>query len=81
MLVKNLPFGALFWIIPLRLALDVGAGIYFAYKEGISHLWAVFRGYFGFYAQLPESFRRRVKFQKKNYYQTKYLVLRYFIKK
>jgi group 2 glycosyl transferase len=81
MLVKNLPFGALFWIIPLRLALDVVAGIYLAYKEGISHLWAVFRGHLGFYTQFPESFRRRAKIQKKNYYQTKYLVFRYFIKK
>jgi group 2 glycosyl transferase len=81
MLVKNLPFGALLWIIPLRLVLDVVAGIYLAYKEGILHLWAVFKGHFGFYAQLSESFRRRVKFQKKNYYQTKYLVFRYFIKK
>jgi len=81
MLVKNLPFEALFWIIPLRLALDVVAGIYLAYKEGISHLWAVFKGYLGFYTQFLESFRRRTKFQKKNYYQTKYLVFRYFIKK
>ena len=81
MLVKNLPFGALLWIIPLRLALDVAAGIYLAYKEGISHFWAVFKGHFGFYAQFPESFRRRAKFQKKNYYQTKYLVFRYYIKK
>ena len=81
MLVKNLPFEALFWIIPLRLALDVVAGIYLAYKEGISHLWAVFKGHLGFYTQFLESFRRRTKFQKKNYYQTKYLVFRYFIKK
>ena len=81
MLVKNLPFGALLWIIPLRLALDVVAGIYLAYKEGISHLWAVFKGHLGFYTQFLESFRRRTKFQKKNYYQTKYLVFRYFIKK
>ena len=81
MLVKNLPFGALFWVIPLRLALDVVAGIYLAYKEGISHLWAVFKGHLGFYTQFLESFRRRTKFQKKNYYQTKYLVFRYFIKK
>ncbi len=81
MLVKNLPFGALFWIIPLRLVLDVVAGIYLAYKEGISHLWAVFRGHLGFYTQFLESFRRRARFQKKNYYQTKYLVFRYFIKK
>jgi len=81
MLVKNLPFGALFWVIPLRLALDVAAGIFFAYKKGILPLLAGFKGDFGFYAQLPESFSRRVKFQKKNYYQTKYLVFRYFIKK
>ena len=81
MLVKNLPFGVLFWIIPLRLALDVMAGIYLAYKEGISHLWAVFKGHLGFYTQFLESFRRRARFQKKNYYQTKYLVFRYFIKK
>jgi len=69
MLAKNLPFPKVVWLIFVRLCLD-----------GFSHLWAVVRAHFGFYAQLPESIRRRGSHQMKNYYATKWLIFKHFLK-
>ncbi|KQT17365.1 glycosyl transferase family 2 [Chryseobacterium sp. Leaf404] len=80
MLAKNLPFQNLLWVIFLRLCLDGIASFYFAYKNGISHFGAVLKGHFGFYAQLPESLKRRQNFQKSDYYQTKWLIFKHFLK-
>lgn len=79
MMLKNLPFPKLIWLIFFRLCLDGVASFYFAYKNGFPHLWAVARGHFGFYAQLPETWKRRGKHQKKNYYQTKWLIFKHFL--
>lgn len=80
MLTKNLPFPKVVWLIFVRLCLDGIAGIYFGIKNGFSHLWAVVRAHFGFYAQLPESIRRRGSHQMKNYYATKWLIFKHFLK-
>ncbi len=80
MLAKNLPFPKVVWLIFVRLCLDGIAGIYFGIKNGFSHLWAVVRAHFGFYAQLPESIRRRGSHQMKNYYATKWLIFKQFLK-
>lgn len=80
MLAKNLPFPKVVWLIFVRLCLDGIAGIYFGIKNGFSHLWAVVRAHFGFYAQLPESIRRRGSHQMKNYYATKWLIFKHFLK-
>lgn len=80
MMLKNLPFPKLIWLIFFRLCLDGVASFYFAYKNGFSHLWAVARGHFGFYAQLPKTWKRRKKFQKEKYYQTKWLIFKHFLK-
>ncbi|MGZ5189198.1 MAG: glycosyltransferase family 2 protein, partial [Kaistella sp.] len=48
MLVKNLPYAEVFWIILFRLVLDGAAALYFAFKNGPSHFWAVLRAHFGF---------------------------------
>lgn len=80
MLLKNLPFPKLIWLIFFRLCLDGIASFYFAYKNGFSHLWAVARGHFGFYAFLPETWKRRQKFQKEKYYQAKWLIFKHFLK-
>lgn len=79
MMLKNLPFPKLIGLIFFRLCLDGVASFYFAYKNGFSHLWAVARGHFGFYAQLPETIRRRQKHQKTEYYQTKWLIFKHFL--
>lgn len=79
MLLKNLPFPKLIWLIFFRLCLDGIAGLYFGYKNGPAHLWAVVRAHFGFYAQLPETIKRRKKHQIDHYYQSKWLIFKHFI--
>ena len=79
MLLKNLPFAALLWVIPARLILDGVAGIYFGLKDGFPHLWAVIRAHFGFYAQAPKTWKLRSKSQIKDYHQTKWLIFKHFL--
>ena len=79
MLVKNLPLSEVFWIILSRLILDGAAALYFAFKNGFSHFWAVLRAHFSFYAQLPETIRLRCKKQIRNYYHSKWLIFKHFI--
>lgn len=80
MMLKNLPFPKLIWLIFFRLCLDGFAGIYFGIKFGFPHLWAVVRAHFGFYAQLPGTVKFRGKNQMKNYSQDKYLVFKHFLR-
>ena len=79
MLVKNLPVSKVFWIIFTRLILDGAAALYFAFKNGFPHLWAVLRAHFSFYAQLPKTLQLRSKNQIRNYYQSKWLIFKHFI--
>ncbi len=79
MMLKNLPFPKLLWLIFFRLCLDGIAGIYFGFKNGFPHLWAVVKAHFGFYSQIPGTLKRRQKNQIKNYDQEKWLVFRHFI--
>lgn len=79
MLVKNLPFSVVFWIILSRLILDGAAALYFAFKNGLPHLWAVLRAHFSFYAQLLETIKLRGKNQIRNYYESKWLIFKHFI--
>ena len=79
MLLKNLPKSTLFWLIPFRLILDGVAGIYFGFKDGFPHLWAVLRAHFGFYGMLGSTLKLRGKNQIKNYYQTKWLIFKHFL--
>ena len=78
MMLKNLPFPNLIWLLFFRLSLDGIAGIRFAFQHGFSHLWAVVKSHIGFYAHLPETWRRRQKHQIKKYYQEKWLVFKHF---
>lgn len=80
MLVKNLPFTTLLWVLPLRMILDGFAAIFLAKKEGFPHFTAVLKAHFSFYAQIPGTWNRRAKHQLKNYYQEKWLVFKYFLK-
>lgn len=79
MLLKNLPTSTLFWLIPTRLILDGVAGIYFGFKDGFPHLWAVARAHFGFYGMFTSTLKLRGKNQIKNYYQTKWLIFKHFL--
>lgn len=78
MLVKNLPAENLAPVIFSRLVLDGFAGLYFGYKNGWSHLWAILRAHFGFYGQINTSIKLRQKNQIKKYYQSKWLIFKHF---
>ena len=80
MMLKNLPFPKLIWIIFLRLILDGIASVYFGYKNGFSHFWAVGKGHYGFYIQLPGTLKRRQNSQKQKYFQSKWLIFKHFLK-
>jgi len=79
MMLKNLPFPQLIRVIFFRLCLDGVAGIYFGLKQGFPHLWAVLRAHFGFYAQLPGTWKLRQKHQKHHFYQSKWLIFKHFL--
>lgn len=79
MLLKNLPFPKLLWLIFFRLSLDGVAGIYLGFKEGFPHTWAVVRSHVSFYLQLPGTLKRRQKHQQKNYFQEKWLIFKHFL--
>ncbi|WP_027382068.1 glycosyltransferase family 2 protein [Epilithonimonas caeni] len=79
MMLKNLPSSKVFFILFSRLSLDGVAGIYFGFKNGFSHLWAIFRSHMGFYWQLPKSIQLRQKNQIDNYYQTRWLIFKHFL--
>lgn len=79
MMLKNLPFPQLILLIFFRLCLDSVAGIYFGLKQGFPHLWAVVRAHFGFYAQIPGTWKLRQKYQKTQFYQSKWLIFKHFL--
>ncbi|UQB69476.1 glycosyltransferase family 2 protein [Epilithonimonas zeae] len=79
MLVKNLPVYQLAPVIFARLVLDGFAGLYFGYKNGWSHLGAILKAHFGFYAAIPQSLKLRQTHQVKNYYQSKWLIFKHFL--
>lgn len=79
MMLKNLPFPKLIGLIFFRLCLDGVAGIYFGFKHGVPHLWAVVRAHFGFYAQLPGTWKLRQKKQIDHFYQSKWLIFKHFL--
>lgn len=80
MMLKNLPSDKLYLIF-IRLCLDGIAGIYFMFKHGFSHTWAVIKAHFGFYAQLPGTLKLRQQNQIKDYYQSKWLIFKHFLKR
>jgi GT2 family glycosyltransferase len=79
MMLKNLPFPKLIWLIFFRLCLDGIAGIYFGLKQGFPHLWAVVRAHFRFYGQAVGTWKLRQKYQKDKFYQSKWLIFKHFL--
>lgn len=79
MLLKNLPFPKLLWLIFLRLCLDGVAGIMFLFRNGFAHTWAVVRAHFAFYRMAPATWKLRKNQQMKKYYQSKWLIVKHFL--
>lgn len=80
MLTKNLPQNKLFSIIFTRLCLDGLAGIQFILKGKFIHCWAIIKAHFEFYHLINRNLKKRSKTNSENYYQTKSIVYKYFIK-
>ncbi|WPO84477.1 glycosyltransferase family 2 protein [Chryseobacterium sp. JJR-5R] len=79
MMLKNLPFPKLISTLFLRLCLDGFAAAYFGYKYGLTHFWAVGRAHSSFYLQVPGTWKRRQKHQKKKFYQSEWLIFKHFL--
>ena len=78
MILKNLPFIHLLYILPLRLGLDIVAGIR---TLSSSQLFAILKAHIHFYLSFFYHFRKRKKTKKinKRLFGDKILVLNYFI--
>lgn len=80
-LAKNLPKNKLFSVIFLRLCLDGIAGIRLFLQGKFSHTWAIMKSHFAFYKLLPNMLSKRRFPQREDYFQTKSIVYKYFIRK
>ena len=80
MLTKNLPKNKLASIIFVRLLLDGLAGIQFIFKGKFIHCWAIVKAHFHFYHLINKTLKKRKATQSENYYQTKSIVYKYFVK-
>ena len=80
MLVKNLPKNQLFPILFIRLCLDGLAGIQFILKGKFSHFSAILKAHFAFYCIGYQFYKKRTTFERSDYFKTKSIVYRYFIK-
>ncbi|MDR2122771.1 MAG: glycosyltransferase family 2 protein [Flavobacteriaceae bacterium] len=80
MLIKNLPSDKLAGVILFRLILDGLAGIDFIFSGGWKYCRAVIRAHFSVYRLLPEYLKKR-KAGTRNYFDKKYIVFQYFLKK
>lgn len=80
MLAKNLPENKLVPIIFARLVLDGLAGIQFIFKGKFNHCWAIVKAHFHFYALINKTLKKRKSPQAENYYRSKSIVHKYFLK-
>jgi GT2 family glycosyltransferase len=80
MLVKNLPKSSLFQVLFIRLVLDGVAGIQFLVKGKPLHTLAILKAHFSFYSLFSKNYKKRSSQQLPNYYITKSIIYRYFIK-
>lgn len=79
MILKNTPLLGGVLLVLFRMILDGFAGIYFGYKNGLAHFWAVIRAHISFYGQIPETLRLRQKNQIKDFYEAKWLIFKNFL--
>ncbi len=80
MLTKNLPRNKLYSILLGRMVLDGIAGIQFLMKGKFNHFIAILKAHFSFYKLFLGHYKKRTKFHKQKYYQTKSIIYIYFIK-
>jgi len=81
-LVKNLPDNKLFTTIYIRLTIDGIAGVKFLFDLKPKHTFAILKAHASFYYHLYENLkiRKSLPSKKKQYYKTKSIVWKYFVK-
>ncbi len=79
MLAKNLPLIELFTILPIRIILDLLAGIKFWKDQTSDHLIAVLKSQIDFIRRFPRAMRSRKSVQKRAQ-KSNFLVFEYFIR-
>lgn len=79
-LLKNLPREMVFPIIFARLCLDGVAGIQFIFQGKFAHCYAILKAHFSFYSLQFKFLNKRQSKQYKNYYKTKSIVYKYFLR-
>jgi GT2 family glycosyltransferase len=80
MMVKNLPENKLFPVLLVRMVLDGIAGIQFLVKGKWKHFLAILKAHYSFYALFNKNYKKRNRFQKNDYYQTKSIVFNFYLK-
>lgn len=81
MLTKNLPENKLFPILFARLCLDGLAGLQFLFTGKFAHCFAIFKAHLSFYSLINKSLKKRSGKEAENYFHSKSIVYRYFVKK
>ena len=79
LLIKNLPYFHLIFILPVRIVLDVVAGIKFSFSQGPAHLLAVLKGILHALGRLPKYIAHSPRSAITNEHQS--IVWAYFVRK
>lgn len=80
MMIKNLPSGQMLPTLFIRLSLDGLAGIRFLTVGKFPHFLAILKAHFYFYLKLFYFIKKRKSKNYSNYYKTKNLPYKYFVK-
>ena len=81
MLTKNLPKKSVCKILFYRMLLDGLAGMKFVFQGNFKHCLAILKAHFSFYCLLLPNYRKRNDSQIENYYETKSIVIDYYLTK
>ena len=81
MLTKNLPKKSVCKILFYRMLLDGLAGMKFVFQGNFKHCLAILKAHFSFYCLLLPNYRKRNNSQIENYYETKSIVIDYYLTK
>ncbi len=79
MLIKNVPKKNLFGTLFVRMSLDFLAVAQFFFKGKFSHAYAIFRAHGATYLHFLKHFRKRGPVSDQKYYQTKSIVLQFYV--
>ena len=81
-LLKNVKGSHVWLLIFIRLVLDVLAACMFLFQGKPKHIVAIAKAHFSFYGLIPSFLKKRKRFSSNlNYYHTKSIVWKYFIRK